>query len=604
MSLMIQEFRKRRTVILYGVIGVSAVVVDLGLFLVLYNIFGITPVLATVFSVSAAMVYAFTLNAVYNFKTKDYIRQRFVSYALVSLAGMVASVLIIKLLVHFSVDPNLAKMLSLPPIVILQYLINKTITFRIIKIVGRSTMPQTTAGLEPVPAATAKSIAVIGGGFTGLTAAYTLAKLGHRVTVYEAQPILGGLVAGFELDGLPLEKAYHFLYKTDRDIIGLADEIGVGHKLHFYPSSVSLYYDGTLYPFMTPKDLLLFRPLSFVNRIRAGVVALYLSKATKWKKFAKVSAYEWMLKWGGAQVTKVIWEPVLRGKFFNYYDKIAMSYLWSRVYVRANSKDKGDVTEKLGYFDGGFQTFTNRLVERCRELGVQFFVNTKPSRLVQGEYSASVFINNQERVFDACLTTAPSYVFRSLIEHDAHVVSQTYLERLTAVEYLGAVLLVFTSDTKLTDYYWHNVNDLDQPFLVLLSLDALVGAENVQGKYVYYVGAYVPHDHEYFSMTDDALLERWVGGIKALFPTFTPEMITNHRIFRFKNAQHIVEPGYEEKIVPYQSELSNLYLANFTQIFPDDRGTNYAVSEGIKVAKEIHDRLTRANGNRPSTSAE
>lgn len=581
--------------ILYGIIGVSAILVDLGFFLVLYNLFDFTPVVATIVSVSVAMVYAFTLNAVYNFKTKDFIQERFVSYALVSLAGMGASVLIIKVLVYFSVDPNIAKALSLPPIVILQYLINKTITFRSMQIEEGNNVSGENTSLLPVAPAEAKSIAIIGAGFTGLTAAYTLAKLGHRVTVYEAQPQLGGLVAGFELDGLPLEKAYHFLYKTDRDIINLANEIGVGETLHFYPSSVSLYYDGTLYPFMTPKDLLTFSPLSFLNRIRAGVIAVYLSKATKWKKFAAVSAYEWMLKWGGAEMTKVIWEPVLRGKFFNYYDKIAMSYLWSRVYVRANSKDRGDVTEKLGYFDGGFQTFTNRLVERCRELGVEFFVNTKPSRLVQGEHTASVVINDTEHVFDACLTTTPSSVFRSLIEHNAHAVSKTYLDRLSAIDYLGAVLLVFTSDTKLTDYYWHNVNDLAQPFLVLLSLDALVGTEKLRGKHVYYVGAYVPHDHEYFGMTDEALLARWVGGIKALFPTFTPDMMTNHQVFRFKYAQHIVEPGYEEKIVPYQSELANLYLANFTQIFPDDRGTNYAVMEGTKVAKEIHARLTNQN---------
>ncbi len=438
-----------------------------------------------------------------------------------------------------------------------------------------------------------KNIAIIGGGFTGLTAAYALAKKGHNVTVYEAEKTLGGLVGGFEMDGLPLEKAYHFLYKTDKHIIDLANEIGVGDKLTFHSSSVAIAYGGKIYPFMTPLDLVKFTPLSFINRVRAGLVTLYLAKQTHWKKFAQVSALEWMLKYAGAQVTKIIWEPVLRGKFFNYYDKISMSYVWNRIYVRMNSKDKGDVTEKLGYFDGGFRTFTDKLVERCEEMGVVFKTNTKPESVVQGDSKAEVIINGVTETFDACLVTTPSHVFKHLIDNDKNKVSEAYLNKLMSVDYLGAVLMVFTTDKKFTDYYWHNVNDLNQPFLVLLSLSALIGSEKLNGKHVYYVGAYVPHDHEYYKMSEDEIKNLWVGGIKNIFSDFDPASITNSQIFKFKNAQHIVEPGYQDKIVPYQSELKNIYLANFTQIFPEDRGTNYAVAEGIKVAELIDSNLQK-----------
>lgn len=583
------EFQKRRTVILYGLIGITAVGVDVGFFVLFYNFFALSPIISTVLSVTIAMVYAFTLNAVYNFKVKDFIHERFASYALVSVLGMGASVFIIKFLTMFEVDANLAKLVSLPPIVVLQYLINKGITFREMRR-GEGAVATVAA---PAPAGAGRSVAIIGGGFTGLTAAYELAKLGHQVTVYEAEATLGGLVAGFELDGLPLERAYHFLYKTDTDIITLAKEIGVDDTLHFYSSSVSLFYEGKLYPFMTPKDLLSFTPLSFINRIRAGVVALYLGKVKKWEPFAQVPAYAWMQKWAGAQVTKVIWEPVLRGKFFDYYDKIAMSYLWGRVAVRVNSKDKGDVTEKLGYFDGGFQTFTNRLVERCEELGVTFKTSTRPTALVERAGRAIVQVGVEHYVYDAVLSTTPSHVFHTLINHDQHTVSAEYLARLTTIPYLGAALLIFTTDEKLTDYYWHNVNDLTQPFLVLLSLDALVGTDKLHGKHVYYVGAYVPHEHEYFTLTDEQLVDRWVPGIQALFPHFTKDMMTAEQVFRFKNAQHVVEPGYEALIIPYQSELPSIYVANFTQIFPEDRGTNYAVREGVKVAQLIHTDLAR-----------
>lgn len=440
-----------------------------------------------------------------------------------------------------------------------------------------------------------KNIAIIGGGFTGLTAAYTLSKKGHSVTLYEAEQVLGGLVAGFNIDGVPLEKAYHFLYKTDSHIINMAKELGIADTLNFHASSTGLAYGGKLYPFMTPVDLLRFRPLSFFNRIRAGVVALYLSKATKWEKFANVTAIEWMRRWGGKEVTRIIWEPVLRGKFFDYYDKIAMSYVWGRVAVRANSKDKGDVTEKLGYFDGGFRTFTEAMVEKCKQNGVKFVLGTKPSAILQGENSATVVVNGAEQVYDAVLATTPSHVFKHLINQSANNVSEAFLEKLTAIEYLGAILMVFTTDKKFTDYYWHNVNDPNQPFLVLLSLSALIGTEKLNGKNVYYIGSYVPHDHTYYQMSDEEIKTLWVQGIKNIFPDFDESTITANHIFKFKNAQHIVEPGYAAKIPPYQSELPNVYLANYTQIFPEDRGTNYAVAEGIKIADLIEGNLNSKN---------
>lgn len=436
-----------------------------------------------------------------------------------------------------------------------------------------------------------KKVAVIGGGFTGLTAAFVLAKKGHQVTVFEAESTLGGLVAGFAIDGLPLEKAYHFLYKTDRHIIALVKELGIADTLTFHASSTGLAYGGTLYPFMTPLDLLRFKPLSFINRIRAGLVVLYLAKATRWQKFADVTAIDWMRRWGGAEVTRIIWEPVLRGKFFDYYDKIAMSYVWGRVAVRANSKDKGDVTEKLGYFKGGFKTFTEALVRAGESRGVTFVTGTKPTAIVQGNNSATVAYNGTEQVFDAVLATTPSHVFKQLIDQPQNAVTPAFLTKLTAIDYLGAILMVFTTDKKFTDYYWHNVNDLGQPFLVLLSLSALIGTKELQGKNVYYIGSYVPHDHKYYTMTDAEIKALWVQGIKNIFPSFDESTITSSHIFKFKNAQHIVEPGYAAKIPPYQSELPNVYLANYTQIFPEDRGTNYAVAEGTKVADLIDGNL-------------
>ncbi len=431
-------------------------------------------------------------------------------------------------------------------------------------------------------------IAIIGAGFTGLTTAYRLAQKGYSVTIFEKTDTLGGLVSGFEIEGQNLERAYHFLYKTDHDIIGLVEELNIRTKLHFYDSSLATYYTGKLYPMMTPLDLIKFTPLSFLNRIRAGVVVLYLQHVKNWHKFTSITAYDWLSKWAGSQVTEIIWEPLLRGKFHNFYNKIAMSWLWSRIRVRANSKEKGDATEKLGYFDGGFQIFTDAINAKLKQhkVIIRTGVNIESIDSNRADKKAGIRINGKTHKFDRIVATIPSHVFANLIGKNISL-PNSYLKKLQRVDYLGAITLVFASNQDLSNYYWHNINDTNKSFLVFLSLTKLVGTERYNGKHIYYIGAYVPHEHRYFNIPDKKITQEWFQDLKEILPVFDIQQVTENHIFRYKNAQHIVALDYSTRIPEYQTPLNGIYLANFSQIYPDDRGTNYAVREGNKVANLV-----------------
>ena len=220
-------------------------------------------------------------------------------------------------------------------------------------------------------------IAIIGGGLTGLTTAYRLVQAGVKVTIFEGSDRLGGLAAGCDLAGHHVEQAYHFLYKTDEYILALAEELGFRDKLTYHKSSVSTYYGNKLYPMETPLDLIRFTPLSFVNRIRAGLSVLYLQKVKDWRPLSKTTALDWLRRNAGKQVTDVIWEPLLRGKFDRYYDKITMSWLWGRVLQRVDSRDKDLGGEALGYFEGGFRVVIDSLVNPVRAAGADIRLNAR-----------------------------------------------------------------------------------------------------------------------------------------------------------------------------------------------------------------------------------
>jgi len=188
--------------------------------------------------------------------------------------------------------------------------------------------------------------------------------------------------------------------------------------------------------------------------------------------------------------------------------------------------------------------------------------------------------------FDKVVATTPTHVFADLIR-DNKSASEKYLKRLKSIDYIGTVVMVFTSDQEISPYYWHNINDPDIPFLVFLSNTVLAGKDVYQGKNVYYIGFYADHDHHYFRDDEKQIMNEWQNGLKQIFPDFDASAIREKRLFKFKNAQHIVDIGYEQKIPSYKSDIPNVYLANFSQIYPDDRGLNYAIREGGRIAKLI-----------------
>jgi len=393
-------------------------------------------------------------------------------------------------------------------------------------------------------------VAIIGGGIGGLTAGFELSKKGYKVTIFEKEKEIGGLLGDFELSGIKIEKTYHHIFKTDKEIITLINELGLQNKLKWHKSSVGLYSDGKMYPFMGAVDLLKFNKLDLVAKFRLGMVYLWLKADKNWQKYEKITAVNWMEKWAGKQAFDVIWKPLLKGKFHEYYTKVSMAWLWARIHTRGGStNEKGE--EVLGYLDGGFGQIIERL---AKNLEINEGKIVLQSRIDN--------IKELEKEFDLIIDTRP----------------------IKNIDYIGAVDLVFTSKQSLSNYYWHNINDLNSPFLALIQHTNLIDKENYNGNHVYYLGTYVPQDHSYFKVDDESIKIDFFNYLKKIYPNFEEKLIKEIKIFKFKYAQHIVVESY--KVESYKVS-DKLYRLNFAQIYPEDRGINFAVKEAKKLVKEI-----------------
>ena len=432
-----------------------------------------------------------------------------------------------------------------------------------------------------------EKLLVVGGGFTGLTAAYKLCnETDLEITLVESARELGGLAAGFPILGTTLEKAYHYLFTTDSEIVDLVRELGLEDRLFWADTTIAIRLGGKIYPFTSALDVLRFEPCGWVNRLRFGFVALYLKYKKNGRALTGHTAHDWMTRACGEQVMRTIWTPLLKGKFHRYWDCVSMAWLWARIHTRANSRPPAG-REQLGYFKGGFAEVTRKLESELRQKGVRILTGTRVDRL-EFEGQRRAFLENGESIaFDTCLFTGPSGALANLLPAANEL--DEYKRKLRSIEYLGAVCLVFVSDQEIGDQYWLNIHEEGAPFLLFINHSHLVGTDLYQGKHVYYIGCYHPHDSPVFAMDDDVLAEQWFAYLRTIYPHFEPTRVSERHVFKLKGAQHVVDTEYEEKIPDYATPIEGLFLANYSQIFPEDRGSNFAVREGVKIARILQD---------------
>lgn len=440
------------------------------------------------------------------------------------------------------------------------------------------------------------TVGVIGGGFAGLTAALRLAQAGHDVTLWE-KGRLGGQAATFEVADTRLEIFYHHLFQSDTSIAALAEEVGVGDKLMWHPSNVGYFADGQIYPLNGALDLLKLGCIPFVDRVRLGLVTAYLQKVKNWKKYETVTAHDWLCRALGKRAYDRTLGAQLRAKFGSYYDKVPMVWFWGKIWLRTTSRRSPLDQEKLGYFDGSFQVIVDALVEACAKAGVTVVRSglASISQVPDGSWLALPDDETPAVKVDLVLATVPSRIFQKL----APPLPSDYVAKLDALEYEAAVVAILELDRPLSEVYWLNIADDDLPFTGVIEHTNFIDPEKYGGKRYVYLSKYIEPDHPYFTMSSEEIIEAYLPHLAKINPDFDPAWITNTWVYRERAAQPIIPMRYSERIPDRRTPLRNLYLANTTQIYPEDRGTNYSVRLGDEIAAMIVSDLAQVSPNMP-----
>jgi len=421
-------------------------------------------------------------------------------------------------------------------------------------------------------------IAIIGAGFGGMAAAYDLKKAGHEITIYESADYVGGLASGFKEPHWDwfVEKFYHHWFQSDSSMLGLIEELGLKEKVIFPRPYTVLLHDGKWYPFDSIIHALLFPGLGFgLDKIRFGFVGLYLRLTNNWRALEKVTADEWMRKYAGKRVYEKMWKPLLVGKFGPYFDQVNMAWMWARLKAR---------TTRLGTFEGGFQNFADLFADRLRKMGVEIRLGARVESIKREQDQLSVRSEGESKSFDKVLvTTSPNLMAK--LSPD---LPENYLRGLLELKSMGAVVMVMSLKHQLSQqgYYWFNLpKEAGYPMLALVEHTNFVSKDHFGGDYILYAGDYLEVGHEYFSMSDKELLERFTPAFKKFNPAFERDWVKKIWVNKTNYAQPVPLVNHSKNIPAIQTSIDGLYFASMSQVYPWDRGTNFAVEIGRRAAR-------------------
>ena len=429
-------------------------------------------------------------------------------------------------------------------------------------------------------------IGIIGAGYGGLNIAKELKKNGQDITIFEKNSYVGGMVDTISIYGTRLEKYYRHIFKSDKEAISLIEEMGLKNELIWPSTKMGYLTNREVYEFGTPISLLKFKGLNLIQKLRFGFNVIHIKLINNYKKIENVTAENWLNSRIGEKIYSKIWEPLLISKFGDKKSQISMAWLWGKIKLRSTSSTKDG--EQLGYVKGSYQKLTDKLYQYLINENVKINLKTE---IVGVEKDSNQYILKykkdnieQEEKFDIVVSTIDYQNFYKIFDK---FMTDGEKEKIKKVKYTSARTMVITCDKSFSPFYWLNIGDNDIPFGGIIEHTNFIDKSNYENNHIIYISNYMTEDNKLYNVSEKDMLNEYMKYLTQINKNFTMEDIKEYHVFDEKYAQPIIECNYSEYIMQDKLKNEKIYLVTMPQIYPEDRGMNYAIKMGNNVVEEI-----------------
>ena len=320
---------------------------------------------------------------------------------------------------------------------------------------------------------------------------------------------------------------------------------------------------------LMPLDLLRFHPLGLRDRVQLGRFALKCRRIGDWHELDGITAEQWLREAVGENVYRVVWRPMLEGKFGAAADRVSAAWIWHRVHRASRGRKHPFSPEVYGYIRNGTQTVINALATEVEQRGGQIHLSSPIEGIVLGESGEVAGLRAGGRSIPAerVLSTVALPALAELLPENTEA---AYREQLARIEFIGVLCVLLASEEPITGRFWTNIADPGTPFNGVIEHTALDDRTDL-GAHIAYVPRYVDPGDPFFSQSDEELLEACYATVKRLNPDFDEGQISFSLVERDRYAQAICVPGFSEWVPKIVSPHRGLYVTDSTQLYPEDR---------------------------------
>jgi len=443
-----------------------------------------------------------------------------------------------------------------------------------------------------------ESIAIVGGGMTGIAAAIELAKSRRfQVTLFEKQNHLGGLSSYYQWRDVIWDRFYHVILSTDTVMLEFINELGLQDKLFWRDTKSGFYGKGRLVSFSSTLDFIKFPFMSLWQKFRMGLGILYSSRIKDPSKLDKIYVKQWLTKVFGRRVYEQIWEPLLRSKLGSAQERTSAAFIWSTINRLYGARGSGTKQEKMGHVKGGYHTILNAIEKKLSEFGVRVLNNLPVLKIESpnNPYDQQINLVTEDETFkfDKVLLTIDC---PAVLQMTGSENNHPYWQQLKKVEYLGVICVLLILNRRLSPYYVINLLDRDLPFTGIIEATNVVSPQNLGGNHLVYLPKYLPADDSFSNMEEDKIIDLFVDKLKKVYPDLKDEEILHKRLFRETYVQPLQELNFLDRTSNISTPIKGVYLVNTSMIYNSTLNNNAVITLAHNAAKTILQDVSNVNG--------
>lgn len=427
---------------------------------------------------------------------------------------------------------------------------------------------------------------IIGGGILGMSVANNLSKQGYKVTVIEAAPKAGGLAGSERIGGYIWDRFYHVILLSDTNTRQLIHELHLDNLVHWVKTQTGFYTKNGLYPFSGAMDYLKFSPLNLYEKFRLGITILYASRIKNWKKLEAIPIEEWLIKVSGKTTYKKIWEPLLRAKLGDEYQRTSAAFIWATIQRMYAARRSGLKNEMFGYVEGGYEKVLKKFYDKLTEQQVNFRFNVIVNKIEKNKNKVEVQSDKGETLcFDKVICALPSSIAANIVmglneeEQKAH----------KSIEYMGVICPSFLLKKPLTPYYITNITDSTIPFTGIIEMTALVDKDTFDGNNLIYLPKYLKSSDNLFNINESEIIDYFFSNLQKMYPQLNKEDIIASNLAKSRNVFALNTLNYSKKLPAVTTSVEGVFILNSAQIVNGTLNINESIQLSEKFLSQIID---------------